>query len=393
MLTYSSQKVRDFNVNEYSSWLINQSAPHNGVISVTLNSKIDVGALERRVRSLCLSEPMLRLTTYREQVGFFACEERVPFHVYKLEGSDWQIVASREINTRFDCGKALAKFSVYQCSDGRSIVIFTFSHVISDALSAIHFHLRLIQGDVCVDVKMLYPDYLNLYPGCLGKTPIKEKNITTSLKGIKITGDDMLQVARNLSLYNCSLNTYISACSIIAAMTIFDLSAINVSTSVDLRRIKGCDQTMCFFTSWLSFDALREQADSLTTMIDKVRNEIKHQMINKTYMKNLYHLNDRIRSSTDGEHFVNSFISSRPTLFISNCGNSEKLKTKDASELLELHACATSHSYMGTKDSFTLQVFVIDDEAIFIDLSLPPMANSASYDAFLQQLKGAVISP
>ena len=225
------------------------------------------------------------------------------------------------------------------------------------------------------------------------ETSIKEKNITTSLKGIQITGDDLLQVTHHLSSYNCSFNTYLSACSIIAAMTVFDLSAIDVSTSVDLRRIKGCDQTMCFFTSWLSFEVLRELGDSLSTMIDKVRNEIKHQMINKTYMNNLYHLNDRIRSSTDGEQFVNSFISSRPTLFISNCGNSEKLKTSDASELLELHACATSHSYMGTKDSFTLQVFVIDDEAIFIDLSLPPMANSASYDAFLQQLKGTLISP
>ena len=97
-------------------------------------------------------------------------------------------------------------------------------------------------------------------------------------------------------------------------------------------------------------------------------------------------INDR-KNDND---FAKSFISNGPSICISNGGNIEdkyKDETDIALRLKEIHMSVNTQSFMGTKDSFTTVVTMLNSQSIFINVNYPyPLISDAKIDQFIASL-------
>ena len=193
----------------------------------------------------------------------------------------------------------------------------------------------------------------------------------------------------------CSLNAYLSGNILKSAKKVFDVPCFNVSMAVDLRRRFDLQHfyPLRFLTSWISF-----QSNGLNSNFPKyMQSCIRRCLTTKQYLENLDALSQKISSRKDNVSFAKNFISQQPSICITNSGTIDDITAfsaaDDAIKIIEWHLSVSVQSYMGTADSFTVQLNALKDIGQFIKINYPePLMSSEKVSDLLDSIQKDLLS-
>lgn len=385
-----------FNVNEYCSWILSQGSPHNCIIVAGVKGLLELNRLQQAVEEAGHEQPMLGFSISANHCGFIKTHKKLG--VQCVAGNrEWRNVAEDELSKPFIDTEALAQITVINSGDIHYILL-CFHHVIGDGASGIQFLLRIIEIYNNAHVSITTNEIECDIPAS-NVTPYFDKaekpECATKITGISIDNERMRQVESKAKKLGCSLNAYLSAKLVQAAGEIFKVPSFDISMAVDLRRkIKGESFVpLKFLTSWIDFKANIETDNFAETMHKHIRRCFRE----KQQFQNLNVLNEMVYSCSNNANFAKAFISTQPTICISNSGITESPfitpNNKDELKVVELHLSVNAQSYMGTKDSFTVQLSRLKEQGQFINVNYPdPLVSGKKIDSFLECFENSLIS-
>lgn len=386
-----------FNVNEYCSWILSQYSPHNCIVVAAIEGQINLQRLKEALKVASLEQPMLGFSIISNNPAFVTINQSVQVKSINSK-EDWRKIAENELATRFLDGEVLARITLVAGFDIQ-YVIFCFHHVIGDGVSGSHFLSRLISiynnsestssiNEMQVDIpvpKKILPESEEKF----------ENHFHTKIKGISIDSKKMAFIENKLRKSGCSLSSYLYAKILESAFYAFDISYFNVSIPVDLRERSAVRSfsRLKFLTSWIDFE-VDKQGDNLVKV---VRERIQQNFRLKRHLYNLISLSKKIDLRVSNACFAKKFVSNKPTICISNLGSvDDKIfcsKIEGELKLVELHLSGSAQSYMGTSDSFTVQLCRLKNLGQFLNVNYPsPLVSNEKIDMFLEYFQNSLAS-
>lgn len=394
--------VGKFNVNEYSSWIISRESPHNCLIVAKYQGRINLNQLQKAINIASETQEMLQYSISTKICGFILKEGDIP--IYEFEANDsWERFGETELNTFFSEGKALARFTILRAKEF-GYIMFCFHHIIGDGASGIQFLLDIIDlynSGFMADIKSFKKKTnvpLNLWPEIRPPNILKpKKNIITKISSLLYDEQITSSLINHVKENGSTLNSFLSSQILLSMNEVFNNTFVNVCFPVDLRKTKYlCDGLkLKFFTSWISIFITGLQNKDGKKLCNLIKNEIKSQLNRREYFYNLKKLLDNINSRQNDSAYVNSFISTEPTICISYSGNIKKpyLDENYKLKLTEIHMSVSTQGYMGTPNSFTVQLTKLNNKKIFININYPfPLIQEDIIKKFLESLDKKITS-
>ena len=387
-------KQHDFNVNEYCSWILSQGASHNCIIVAGVKGGVVLNKLQEAVKAASLEQSMLGFSIANEYCGFVPTDHQIQVQ-YISDMVNWLKVAEGELAKPFLDGEVLARITLID-GDGVQYIILCFHHVIGDGTSGTQFLQRIIS-------------FYN-HPSSIiitGRAPINapipsEKKVfraafhpkcTTKIANIFLDLEKMQFVEAGAIRLGCSLNAYLSANLLKAALEVFGVSHFNISMAVDLRREVDTQSfyPLKFLTSWIDF-----KSDGLSGhFIEGLQSNVRRCLKAKQHLNNLNALNQKINYRNDDVSFAQDFISRRSSVCITNSGMIDDITafSDGAIKIVEWHLSVSVQSYMGTHDSFTVQLNGLKGVGQFIKINYPdPLVSSEKVSDLLTCVQKNLLS-
>ncbi|EKD72077.1 MAG: hypothetical protein ACD_46C00016G0001 [uncultured bacterium] len=223
--------------------------------------------------------------------------------------------------------------------------------------------------------------------------------VKTKIKGISVDEKIIHNIENKIKKIKLSLNSYLSQIILQSAAEVFYVKNFSVLMPINLRN-GSKNKIPCsleFNTSWINFEWSFLIHENRTESACIIHSNVKKSLFNKLHLKNLNLLNHAIENRKSNFSFLNSFISKNPTICISNLGVINKsILRKQADlplQLIEAHASVNAQSYMGTSQSFTIQLCQLIGRGLFIDVNYPfPLVSDKKVTLFLDKLEQKLFS-
>ncbi len=390
--------IKNFNTNEYSSWILSQGSPHNCIIVAGVSEDIEIDRLKKSVQLASSEQEMLQYSISRDVCGFIKINEAMP--VSETHDQNWQTVAETELAKNFSDNGVLARIILLKNKNIQYIVL-CFHHIVGDGISGIHFLLRILHFYCDLDASSS-PNFKNL----LRDFTIPEPNsrlaegyafnpsAVTKIQSIKIDLAAVKRIENMAKISGFSLNAYLYANILQVASDVFDTNYFNVSIPVDLRVKKNNPIIfpLKFHTSWIDFQWKKAISENTLETVQFLQSQMRSDFRKKQYISNLNILTEQINKRENNFNFSKSFISKEPTICISNAGAIDTIM-RDRNiilpfQLVELHLSVNAQAYMGTHDSFTVQLSQLKNYGQFININYPSsLINEQKISYFLDRIK------
>lgn len=364
-------KIKQFNINEYCSWMLSQCSPHNCIITAGIEGEIDISHFKNAVKSASINQPQLRYTISLDICGFIPTDRSIDINEIHLD-TDWRKIAENELSKPFLHNDSLARITVLKTKTMQYIIL-CFHHIIGDGNSGINFlskilyyyndpkYIEKIHTDKENEILLPTPK-----PQTLSTDQVFSETVKTKISGIHIKNDLIPAIENKTKALGCSLNSYLSLMILEAASEVFNTNEFDVAMSVDLRKrnVNQSFQNLKFLTSWIDFKW--KANDSAKSIQSKIRSGF-HE---KQHLKNLISLNEVINQRKNHSDFINAFSSKNPSICISNCGKIN-IPTNEsvALKLIELHLSVNCQAYLGARNSFTIPFSQLNQNGIFINVN------------------------
>lgn len=387
--------MKNFTVNEHCSWILSQGSPHNCIIAAGLRGDVDFLRLQESVSKAAREHEILQFSIAKNICSFVVANTPAPV-IEIFNDCGWQQIAENELATPFIEYAALARITLLK-SKNIQYIILCFHHVIGDAASGIYFLKRIIEHynntnlfvasmDENNDNHFLLPSPQSKISTLQAHTP----NTTTKLNGIEISVQIIRKLEKRAKNAGYSMNTCLSDSILQAAAKIFNAKNFDVSMPVSLRNKHNAMSALKFHTSWINLEWSHSKSQNKENRIKKLHSQIHTALTEKQYINNLHKLNKLIEQSENHFDFSQSFIAKQPTICISNLGVIDIQNTKDNHPLkiIDIHVAVNAQAYMGTAESFTIQLSQIADRGLFINMCYPsPLITKEKSSLFLKQLE------
>ena len=386
-----------FNVNEYCSWILSQSSPHNCIIAAAVEGGIILSRFKEALEIASREQPMFGFSIARNNPAFVTTNQPVQVKLINSK-EDWRKIAENELATKFLDGEVLARITLVNHFDIQYI-IFCFHHVIGDGVSGTHFLSRLI--NIYNNSKLLISINETQINIPVPKESLSvseerfENRFSTKIKGISIDSKKIAFLENKIKKLDIPLNAYLYAKILESAFYAFGVSCFNVSMPVDLRErtMKASFSQLKFLTSWIDFEINNQGNDLVEIMQEKIKQGFRL----KQHLYNLISLSNKIDLRASNVCFTKSFVSNKPTICISNLSFVDDKVFYDQIEgelkLVELHLSGNAQSYMGTSDSFTVQLCRLKNRGQFLNVNYPsPLVLHEKIDMFLECFQNSLAS-
>lgn len=391
--------IKIFNVNEYSSWLLNISAPHNCIIAFGLKKKININRLKEAIKIASANEPLLTCSISSKIPIFIKTHNIVPLTVIESE-EGWCSIAQKEINKKFSELDALARITVLQ-SKFCQYIILCFNHIIGDGYSGIKF-LSNIMGyyknkEIEIGEVYTFNDDLKIYPEhnsyIKDKDPIQNELNKTQVHSISFGQKHTKKILAHPLVKQYTLNSFISVNIALAMMNASNLEKINLLIPVNLRKIKKLSLTdkLSFFSSHVVIAIERGTADE---MISSYRTHLRKSFRENQHINNLLVLNKRIDERINNMAFIEEFKSSQPTIGINYVEeNFPESVDKPFNKINELHLSVNCEGYLNNQSSCTIHIILLNKSDLFIDINYPsPLVCTRKVNDFVCNLKSLLFT-
>lgn len=363
-------KIKQFNINEYCSWILSQHSPHNCIITAGVEGEIDIAHFKKATKSASIHQPQLRYSISPDICGFIPTNKSISIHEIYLD-IDWQKIAENELAKPFLHNDSLARITVLKTKTTQYIIL-CFHHIIGDGSSGINFLFRILHyynhpenfkktfHDKEKELLLPTPE-----PRILTNQACSE-NIKTKINGIHIKNDLMSAIEDKTKALGCSLSSYLSQKILEAASEAFHTHEFDVTMSADLR-IRNENQSLHnlkFHTSWIDFKwQVNDSAKAIQSKIRAGFHENQH-------LKNLTTLNKAVNQHKNHSDFLNAFLSKKPAICISNGGKiNNPTNENSALKLIELHLSVNCQAYLGASNSFTIPLSQLNQHGLFINVN------------------------
>lgn len=388
---------QSFNANEYSSWILSQGSPHNCIIVAGIKGGIEFELLQNAINLASMEQAMLRYSIAGDVCGFVEVNQAIPTREIDHE-NDWRKIAEEELAKPFADLEVLARITVLK-SKSVNYIIFCFHHIIGDGSSGIHFLLRTLHfydNTKSSEHTIKYLQKNDKLPTPEPKITVEKvcaPNSITKIKGVRIDLDAMHRIECHAKNKGYFLNAYLSEIILQTTFIVFEQNQYTVSMPIDLRKRNKNNRyfPLKFHTSCINFEA----SNNITAKA--IQSKIREAFRKKQYIENLSLLNNMINQRTSDLEFSKLFISKAPALCISNAGVIDTASIQDSVnaslQLVEFHLSVNAQSYMGTAESFTVQLTQLENQGLFININYPfPLISEEKMSYFLNRLEQELLS-
>lgn len=367
---------KNFSANEYHSWIISKISPHNCLIVAEIEGYYDKLFFETAVKIVSNNEEMLSYSFSNDFCKFILIENKV--EVEEIISTDgWQKFGERELEKPFLSGQSLAKIIVVKLNENSvRYIILCFHHIIGDGVSGLQYLLKIIStyNSQKFEMKnMRYrknPEINNIK---LTNT-INDSKITTKISSFFLAEPVVESLTQYTKRYNCSLNSYLSSVFLFSMKENFSINeGIDLYYSFNLRKKNfiQAKSSMKYLTSWINFRVENEKIYDFFNLKYYLQDNIREKIRHKQYLMNMKTLLESVKGRENDIAYRESFISKKPTLCISNLGSILYENVDDSKiKINGIHLSVNAQSYMGTSDSFTIQIIIFNGK-IFLEVNYP----------------------
>jgi NRPS condensation-like uncharacterized protein len=134
--------IRKFNVNEYNSWLLSRSSPHNVIIAAAVSAHFDKMGFVKALKAVCSDNPILKLSISPNLCSFIQRNKEIQIN-FDYPCNSWEKVVENELTLFFSAGDALLRINIISINNSHHIII-CFHHIICDGKSALEFLSSII---------------------------------------------------------------------------------------------------------------------------------------------------------------------------------------------------------------------------------------------------------
>lgn len=386
--------MKKFNVNEYNSWIISRSSPHNCLIIAKVEGFFDSTLFQEAVQFSANQQEMLRYSITSDVCYFVPISEKIPIKEIFTEGY-WHVFAERELNKRFSDKENLMRITILRGKKDLYILI-CYHHIIADGASGTCFLLDIIQNynqGKCKVIKLLNTsdNFIYLQPDVKKPDLIMPRtDIITKINSIIIEENIVKNLLLREKQFETTLNSYLSMQIVLSVFEIFKINKIQLHFPVNLRsdRSFNAANNLKFLTSWVNFSVEKFTNLDPNKLSNFIRNEIKNHLISNQHVKNLENLLHKINNRTNDNQYLNEFISKQSTVAISNTKNVKIEQRKNHKlKIVELYTTVNTQSYLGNPNSFMLQICMLNNCKICITINYSfPLVERTKIEQFINSL-------
>jgi hypothetical protein len=386
-----------FNTNELSSWILGKESTHNMLIVAGVHGDIDINLFRKTLNILSKKQEVLQLSISPDVCDFISIDEEIPVRTIASKNG-WQSIGEKELNTHFINGKSLARITIIKTKTVQYIMLCAH-HIIGDGFSALQFLLNIITKynlTPILDKNKIEGDEQKkstVWP----KSFNKNNNSVTRIKSInfdKTIVDGLLKHSKDSG---SSLNSYLSEKILLSMYETFDLEKTQVSFPVNLRKERvftsACE--LKFLTSWINFTIEKPGQNSKDALHHIINRKIRKKLKDSQHIHNIKKLAGVIKHRKDDRTYADGFASKESSIFISNAGDIDYRQKDDKVKLklAEIHMSVSAQLYMGTPDSFTIQITMLNSQSLYINVNYPhPLVDENKINIFLETLNSKITS-
>lgn len=384
--------MRKFNVNEYYVRILEQGSPQNMIIVVKVAEEYDIEKFQIALHQEAEIQPMLNVSFSASSFCFIPKEKEITQNIIKTT-KEWTIFVENELRKKFNSGDSLLR-TTFINNPKAKYIIFCFHHIIADAVSGINFILNVfrryyewVPRSNCIIPKLeLFPDNIPFYPDERRIGSVITPASQTKIDGFVLTNN----IANIIKKINVTVTAYLTSCIMLSMQEVFHTALTEFIIATDLRdnEKNRKNEPLQLFASCLSIGPLKNNYSDKKILANLFNLEIKKQLeagYSWNSRSDLYRI---IKGRKSDNYFAKQFISNSSRVFVSNCGDTKIPKIDNLPIISELYIFVNCQSYMGTDDSFTIQVTSLDKKKSFCSISYPdPIVKEEKIKEFKRSLK------